>query len=56
MSNPINIINNILSGGKNGNNDNNDQFINYNYEIILFFNNREPIIIEESTNEKYINS
>jgi hypothetical protein len=49
MSNPINI--NIF-GGKGGNN---DQFTNYNYEIILFFNNKEPIVIEESTNEKYIN-
>ncbi len=51
MSNPINILNNrFLGGGKNDN-----QFTNYVYEIILFFNNKEPIVIEESTNEKYIN-
>jgi hypothetical protein len=58
MSNPINIINHRLFGGKNsknGHNDNNDQFTNYNYEIILFFNNRDPMVLEESTNEKYIN-
>lgn len=49
MSNPINI--NIFGG--NGDNDN--QYTNYVYEIILFFNNRDPIVIEETTHEKYIN-
>ncbi len=50
-SDPINIFNPKLFGG--GKND--TQFINYNFEIILFFNNREPIVIEETTYEKYIN-
>jgi hypothetical protein len=48
--NPININQRLFGGGKNDN-----QFINYNFEIILFFNNREPLIIEETTNNKYIN-
>ena len=47
----INIINQRLFGG--GKNDN--QFTNYNFEMVLFFNNREPLVIEETTNNKYIN-
>lgn len=53
MSNPINInlINKIFGGG--GKNDNN--FTNYTFEMILFFKNSDPIIISETTNDKYIN-
>jgi hypothetical protein len=50
-SDPINIMNQRLFGG--GKNDN--IFTNYNFEIILFFNNREPLVIDETTNDKYIN-
>lgn len=50
-SNPINIFNNKLFGG--GKDDN--QFTNYNFEIILFFNNSVPVVIEECTPNKYIN-
>jgi hypothetical protein len=54
-SNPININNQnifdkMFGGGKNDN-----FFTNYNFEIILFFNNREPLVINETTNDKYIN-
>jgi hypothetical protein len=49
--NPINIFNNTLFGG--GKSDN--VFTHYVFEIILFMKNGEPIIIEESTTEKYIN-
>jgi hypothetical protein len=48
--NPININQRLFGGGKND-----SQFINYNFEMILFFNNREPLVIEETTNNKYIN-
>jgi hypothetical protein len=48
MSNPMNI--NLFGGGKNDNN-----FTHYIFEIILFFKNREPMVIEETTNDKYIN-
>ena len=50
-SGPINILNQKLFGG--GKNDN--LFTNYHFEIIIFFNNSKPIIIEETTNDKYIN-
>ena len=51
-SNPINIINHksLFGGGKNDNN-----FTHYIFEIILFFKNAEPIIIEETTSDKFIN-
>lgn len=54
-SNPINInnINNKIF--RNGNNDDNQYITHYIFEIILFFNNSEPIVIEETTTEKYIN-
>ncbi len=48
MSNPINIA---LFGG--GNND--DNLNHYFFQIILFLKNKEPIVIEETSNEKYIN-
>ena len=48
--NPININQRLFGGDKNDN-----FFTNYNFEIILFFNNREPLIINETTNDKYIN-
>ncbi len=58
MSNPINInpininpINLSLFGG--GKNDN--IFTQYVFEIILFMKNGENIVIEETSNEKYIN-
>ncbi len=41
---------NLFGGGKNDNN-----FTHYIFEIILFFKNREPMVIEETTNDKYIN-
>jgi hypothetical protein len=55
MSNPINIspINfhqGLFGGGKNDN-----IFTHYIFEIILFMKNGEPIVIEEISNEKYIN-
>ncbi len=50
-SNPINIMNQKLFGG--GKDDN--QFTNYNFQMVLFFNNSEPIVIEETTSNKYIN-
>ncbi len=58
MSNPINInpinINPInlglFGGGKNDN-----IFTQYIFEIILFMKNGENIVIEETSNEKYIN-
>ncbi len=58
MSNPINInpinINPInlglFGGGKNDN-----IFTQYVFEIILFMKNGENIVIEETSNEKYIN-
>lgn len=50
-SNPININQKLLFGG--GKNDNN--FTHYIFKIILFFKNTEPIIIEETTIDKYIN-
>ena len=51
-SNPININQKLLFGG--GKNDNN--FTHYIFEIILFLkNNLEPIRIEETTTNKYIN-
>ena len=53
MSNPININPNNLSlfgGGKNDN-----IFTHYIFEIILFMKNGEPIIVEETSTEKYIN-
>ena len=49
--NPINIFNNGLFGG--GKSDN--IFTHYIFEIILFMKNGEPIIIEETSAEKYIN-
>jgi hypothetical protein len=48
--NPINMNQKLFGGDKNDN-----FFTNYNFEIILFFNNREPIVINETTNDKYIN-
>lgn len=51
-SNPINI--NIFDK-KFGGGGNDNLFINYTFEIILFFNNREPLVIKETTNYKYIN-
>ncbi len=50
-SNPIN-INNILNN-KIFRNDN--IFTHYVFEIILFMINGETIVIEETSNEKYIN-
>ena len=55
MSNPINIspINfhqGLFGGGKNDN-----IFTHYIFEIILFMKNGESIVIEEISNEKYIN-
>ena len=41
---------NLFGGGKNDNN-----FTHYIFEIILFFKNREPMIIEENTTDKFIN-
>jgi hypothetical protein len=55
MSNPI-FINNFLNQNLlfgNGKNDN--KFIHYVFQIILFMKNGEPIIIEETSSEKYIN-
>lgn len=53
MSIPININPSLGDWFGNGKNDN--IFTHYLYEIILFMNNGEPIIIEETSNEKYIN-
>jgi hypothetical protein len=54
MSNPININHNLFKNGiDNGKNDN--IFTHYLFEIILFMKNGEPIIIEETSTEKYIN-
>ena len=50
MSNPININNSLFDGGKNDN-----RFTHYIFEIILFMKNGEPIIIQETSQEKYIN-
>ena len=51
MSNPINIFNyGIFGGGKSDNN-----FTHYIFEIILFMKNGEPIVLEETSTEKYIN-
>ncbi len=51
MSNPINInIQGLFGGGKNDN-----IFTHYVFEIILFMINGETIVIEETSNEKYIN-
>ena len=50
-SDPVNIANGRLNGG--GKNDSN--FIHYIFEIIIFFKNGEPIVIEETTVNKYIN-
>ncbi len=41
---------NLFGGGKNDNN-----FTHYIFEIILFFKNRDPMVIEETTTDKYIN-
>jgi hypothetical protein len=48
MSNPIKIS--LFGNGKNDNN-----FTHYVFEMIIFFKNREPIVIEETTIDKYIN-
>jgi len=48
MSNPINIS--LFGGGKNDN-----IFTQYIFEIILFMKNGENIVMEETSNEKYIN-
>jgi hypothetical protein len=51
-SNSININQKLLFGGSK----NDDKFTHYIFEIILFFNNNlEPIRIEETTTDKYIN-
>lgn len=48
MSNPINIS--LFGGGKNDN-----IFTKYVFEIILFMKNGENVVMEETSNEKYIN-
>ncbi len=47
MSNPISIL---FGGGKNDN-----MFTHYSFQIILFMKNSEPIVIEKTSSEKYIN-
>jgi hypothetical protein len=48
MSNPINIS--LFGGGKNDN-----IFTHYVFEITLFMKNGENVVIEETSNDKYIN-
>ncbi len=50
MSNPIFINQNLFGNGKNDN-----KFMHYLFQIILFMKSGEPIIIEETSSEKYIN-
>ncbi len=54
MSNPININPNLF-GNCIGNDKNDNIFTHYLFKIILFMKNGEPIIIEETSTEKYIN-
>jgi hypothetical protein len=55
MSNPIFIINKLNENLLFGNGKNDNKFIHYVFKIILFMKNGEPIIIEETSSEKYIN-